>query len=211
MSLAPLMTNLEFWFIMRKNSLICCYICVSGGNLFYFSSAAEKQERQTSREGSTAPCLFRISSEGLPLLLPYVTKQILYASPVDFKHLLQYKTIKFADFVDAEFGNNASNLMPGCCVIVLSKGSKDSSDHLQVDESTIAIGCWKGRGSLSVMVTATDCQELQERLLTRMEAENGSLVQEEKPSNGEPDKVLEINDTEKNENSESIKLATELN
>ncbi|GMY11395.1 tRNA (cytosine(34)-C(5))-methyltransferase-like [Fagus crenata] len=168
-------------------------------------------ERQTSREGSTAPCLFRISSEGLPLLLPYVTKQILYASPVDFKHLLQYKTIKFADFVDAEFGNNASNLMPGCCVIVLSKGSKDSSDHPQVDESTIAIGCWKGRGSLSVMVTATDCQELQERLLTRMEAENGSLVQEEKPSNGEADKVLEINDTEKNENSESIKLATELN
>jgi multisite-specific tRNA:(cytosine-C5)-methyltransferase len=94
---------------------------VVGGNLFLLSFP-EKQERQSSREGSSAPCSFRISSEGLPLILPYITKQILYASPVDFKHLLQYKTIKFADFVDAEFGQKASNLMMGCCVIVLSKG-----------------------------------------------------------------------------------------
>jgi multisite-specific tRNA:(cytosine-C5)-methyltransferase len=77
---------------------------------------------ETFREGSSTSFAFRISSEGLPLILPYVTKQILYASPVDFKHLLQYKTIKFADFVDAEFGQKASNLMLGCCVIVLSKG-----------------------------------------------------------------------------------------
>lgn len=150
-------------------------------------------ERQTSREGNSAPCSFRISSEGLPVLLPYITKQILYASPVDFKHLLQYKTIKFADFVDAEFGHKASNLMPGCCVIVLSRGSNASMDQTQVDES-IAIGCWKGRASLSVMVTATDCQELQERLLTRMGPENSSLVQDEKPSNGEADEVLEMTD-----------------
>lgn len=81
-----------------------------------------KQERQTSREGSTAPCCFRISSEGLPLILPYITKQILYASLIDFKHLLQYKSIKYSDFVDAEFGKKASDLMPGCCVVVLRKG-----------------------------------------------------------------------------------------
>lgn len=80
------------------------------------------QERQTSREGNAATCSFRISSEGLPVILPYITKQILQASPVDFKHLLQYKTIKFADFVDAEFGDKASKLMMGCCVIVLGKG-----------------------------------------------------------------------------------------
>ncbi|XWS29562.1 hypothetical protein CRYUN_Cryun24cG0039400 [Craigia yunnanensis] len=79
-------------------------------------------ERQSSREGSSAPCSFRISSEGLPVILPYVTKQILYASSADFKHLLQYKTIKFADFVDSEFGQKAANLMLGCCVIVLREG-----------------------------------------------------------------------------------------
>lgn len=84
--------------------------------------ALEFQERQSSKEGSLTQCAFRISSEGLPLLLPFMTKQILEASPVDFKHLLQYKTIKFADFVDTGFGEKASQLMLGCCVVVLRKG-----------------------------------------------------------------------------------------
>ncbi|XP_012469817.2 uncharacterized protein LOC105787805 isoform X1 [Gossypium raimondii] len=135
-------------------------------------------ERQSSREGSLAPCSFRISSEGLPVILPYITKQILYASPADFKHLLQYKSIKFADFVDADFGQKAADLILGCCVIVLREGDK-LSDHIQADASAIAIGCWKGRSSLSVMVTAMDCQELLERLSARMETEkNGTLEPE---------------------------------
>ncbi|CAL5063920.1 unnamed protein product [Urochloa decumbens] len=77
-------------------------------------------ERQSSKDGS--PCTFRLSSEGLPLLLPYITKQILYASAADFQHLLQYRTIKFPDFVDAKFGEEASALLPGCCVVVLREG-----------------------------------------------------------------------------------------
>ncbi|KAG0476257.1 hypothetical protein HPP92_013098 [Vanilla planifolia] len=51
-------------------------------------------ERQTSKDVS-ATCPFRLSSEGLPLLLPYISKQILCATLVDFRHLLQYRTIKF--------------------------------------------------------------------------------------------------------------------
>lgn len=83
------------------------------------------QERQSSKEGS--PCTFRLSSEGLPLLLPYITKQILYASAIDFQHLLQYRTIKFPDFVDAKFGEEASALLPGCCVVVLREGNSKYS------------------------------------------------------------------------------------
>lgn len=79
------------------------------------------QERQKSKDGSS-PCSFRLSSEGLPLLLPYISKQILYASFVDFQHLLQYRTIKFMDFVDTSFGEKASNSMSGCCVVVLNEG-----------------------------------------------------------------------------------------
>ncbi|KAK6258844.1 hypothetical protein SCA6_013318 [Theobroma cacao] len=146
-------------------------------------------ERQSSKEGTSAPCAFRISSEGLPVILPYITKQILYASPADFKHLLQYKTIKFADFVDAEFGQKAANLMLGCCVIVLREGGKTSSDSVQLDTSTIAIGCWKGRASVSVMVTAIDCQELLERLSARMETEKGTLALE---ISGEPDEKQDM-------------------
>ncbi|XP_038701391.1 RNA cytosine-C(5)-methyltransferase NSUN2-like [Tripterygium wilfordii] len=135
-------------------------------------------ERQTSREGTAASCAFRITSEGLPVILPYVTKQILCVSQLDFKHLLQYKSIKFANFVDAEFGEKASKLMMGCCVIVLRKDGQASSDPIKVDESTIAIGCWKGRGSLTVMVTAIDCQELLGRLFTWPETDKSSSSKE---------------------------------
>ncbi|KAK9949491.1 hypothetical protein M0R45_005009 [Rubus argutus] len=164
-------------------------------------------ERQTASVASCAPCAFRISSEGLPLILPYITKQILYASPVDVKHLLQYKSIKFSDFVDAEFSVKASGLMLGCCVIVLSKGGKSSSDPIQVDESTIAIGCWKGRNSLSVMVTALDCQELLERLLMRIETGNGLLETKDEASNAEGDD--DMKDVERNGDEENATAATE--
>lgn len=151
-------------------------------------------ERQTSKEGTSSPCAFRISSEGLPLILPYITKQILCASLTDFKHLLQYKSIKFADFVDVEFGEKASKLMLGCCVVVLNKGVKVLAGLIRVDASTIAIGCWKGRAGLNVMVTALDCQELLERLLIRMETEKGSCLLGNKPSNVESDEPVNMED-----------------
>ncbi|KAI4325970.1 hypothetical protein MLD38_031328 [Melastoma candidum] len=138
-------------------------------------------ERQTSREGTTAPCTFRISSEGLPLILPYITKQILHASVVDFKHLLQYKSVKFGDLVDSELGEKASQLLPGCCVIVLKD---DSSLDAEADASSIAIGCWRGRASLSVMVTAIDCQELLVRLLARTESKTELGADGKQPLNG---------------------------
>lgn len=80
------------------------------------------QERQTAREGGSSPCAFRISSEGLPLILPYITKQIIQASPEDFRRLLQDKDVKYSDFADAEFGEKAANLLPGCCVVIMGKG-----------------------------------------------------------------------------------------
>ncbi|KAL8109130.1 hypothetical protein AgCh_025280 [Apium graveolens] len=93
-----------------------------GGEQLKITSIGLKMfERQTSKEGDN-PAMFRISSEGLPLLLPHITKQVISAKVVDFKHLLQYKTIKFADFVDAEFGEKASKLLLGCCVVVMNKG-----------------------------------------------------------------------------------------
>jgi multisite-specific tRNA:(cytosine-C5)-methyltransferase len=93
--------------------------------MFLFCYFLLFQERQSSKDVS--PCTFRLSSEGLPLLLPYITKQILYASAIDFQHLLHYRTIKFPDFVDAKFGEEASNLLPGCCVVVLREGKRLSS------------------------------------------------------------------------------------
>lgn len=134
-------------------------------------------ERQSSKEGSLSSCAFRISSEGLPLLLPHITKQILHASIVDFNHLLKYKSIKFADFVDAEFGKKASELLLGCCVVILNKAGTTLPNS-----EDIAVGCWRGKNSVSVMMTALDCQELLERLERYSGTEGVPNLEENKPS-----------------------------
>ncbi|GJM84495.1 hypothetical protein PR202_ga00172 [Eleusine coracana subsp. coracana] len=155
-------------------------------------------ERQSSKEGS--PCTFRLSSEGLPLLLPYITKQILYASAVDFQHLLQYRTIKFPDFVDAKFGEEASTLLPGCCVVVLREGHQDTKS-IAMDPSAIAIVCWKGKSNLCVMVSPLDGKELLERVSLRFGLK--FLVENEKKpkqktdgSDEQPDCATETDDQE---------------
>lgn len=121
-------------------------------------------ERKKSKEDPSAACVFRISSEGLPIILPHITKQILHASPTDFRHLLLYKSRKFANFVNVEFGEKASKLKPGCCVVVLSKDGESPFSDNRVDESTVAISCWKGKVCLNVMASDDDCQELLQRL-----------------------------------------------
>ncbi|KAL5206859.1 hypothetical protein ABZP36_035068 [Zizania latifolia] len=121
-------------------------------------------ERQSSKDDSS--CTFRLSSEGLPLLLPYITKQILYASAIDFQHLLQYRTIKFPDFLDAKFGEEASAQLPGCCVVALREGH-ESIDSIAMGPSAIAIVCWKGKTNLCVMVSPLDGKELLERISLR--------------------------------------------
>ncbi|KAL7602109.1 hypothetical protein Lser_V15G22459 [Lactuca serriola] len=155
---------------------------LAGEQLKITSIGLKMFERQTSREGTSSPCVFRISSEGLPLLLPHMTKQITSSPAVDFKHLLQYKSIKFPDIVDDRFREKVAALALGCCVVVLNKDNENEGegalDRPKVDKSTIVIGCWKGRSSLSVMVTAVDCQELLERLLIRSETQKESLAED---------------------------------
>ncbi|PHT31271.1 hypothetical protein CQW23_27608 [Capsicum baccatum] len=174
---------------------------LAGQQLKIASVGLKMFERQTSKDGASAPCIFRISSEGLPLMLPHITKQILYAFPADFKHLLQYKSIKFGDFVDAEFGEKASQLLMGCCVVVLNKENKTLSEA-QADPSTIAIGCWRGRANISVMVTALDCQELLERMSMSVEEETKASSPEIKPSTNKADEIVELVDDEVKENTE---------
>ncbi|CAN6984230.1 hypothetical protein IGI04_000085 [Brassica rapa subsp. trilocularis] len=122
-------------------------------------------EKQSARECAAGSCSFRITSEGLPVILPYMTKQLLYATMVDFKSLLQYKSIKFNDFVHPQFGQKAAEVAEGYCVVVLVDGTqKDGSEAVKVSSSTVAIGCWKGKASLTVMVTTVDCDQLIQKL-----------------------------------------------
>ncbi|KAL4196327.1 hypothetical protein AMTRI_Chr04g245650 [Amborella trichopoda] len=160
-----------------------------GQQLKIFSLGLKIFERQTSKD-ALSPCLYRISSEALPLLLPYMTKQILTATVTDFKHLLQYKTIKFGDFVDNSFREKASNLFVGCFVIVMHRDQGPISDSIVGSSSTIAIGCWKGRTNISVMVSPMECEELLERLSLVSPQEDKAII------NTEVDAVKSVSDGE---------------
>lgn len=130
------------------------------------------------------------------MILPHITKQLLYASPIDFEHLLKYKSIKLQDFVNPEFAEKATKILLGCCAVILSRGSynvlfwkivKQYGLSISVSlvcfssgssrETPIAIGCWRGRTSISVMVNAIDSQELLERVST-LRQEDSSIPEE---------------------------------
>jgi multisite-specific tRNA:(cytosine-C5)-methyltransferase len=70
-----------------------------------------------------SPCTFRLSSQGLTLLQAYITEQIPYASAIDFQHVLHNRIIKFPNFLDAKFGEEASALLQGCCIVILHEGT----------------------------------------------------------------------------------------
>lgn len=135
-----------------------------GGQLKMASLGVKMFERHRSKDA--CPCAYRLSYEGLSLLLPYISKRILYASPVDFHRLLQYPSINFAHFLDTRSGEQAASLMPGCCVVVLLEGQKHV-DSISKDPSTIAIVCWRGKGTMNVMVSPTDRKDLLERMAYR--------------------------------------------
>ncbi|GAB4848718.1 hypothetical protein Ancab_003445 [Ancistrocladus abbreviatus] len=77
-------------------------------------------------------------------------------------------------------GEKASELMMGCCVVVLREAGQPLSDSIEVNSSTIVIGCWKGRSNTSVMVSEIDCRDLLERVVRRFGTEDVSPIQEKK-------------------------------
>lgn len=56
----------------------------------------------------------------------------------------------------------------------------------EVNDSPIAVGCWKGRTNISVMLSELDCRELLERLVLRKGESKNSLLdgEEMKPEIG---------------------------
>lgn len=194
----------------------------TGQHLKITSVGLKMFERQTAKEGVSL-CSYRISSEGLPLLLPYLRKQVIYASKEDFELLLSSRTVSFAAFQDPEFRTEASNLVPGCCVLVLKEvvvadeEDVDNCGPSNVSSSknaAIAIGCWKGRANLTLMVSQIESEELLERLFFKYGREMpDDLISKGNDIHEEADKAGNIldNDTPKEAYETTNVLETEIN
>eukprot|EP00250_Pteridium_aquilinum_P019790 c24573_g1_i1 orf=108-2924(+) len=131
-------------------------------------------ERQGGKE-SFSQCAFRIASEGLPLLLPHLTRQIIHASKQDFKLLLSLKTTPFTAFSDSGFSTSVQALLPGCCVVILDDGVNDAQDG---SSSVTAIGCWRGRTNMSLLIPKEEAAQLLNRLFDVEEEDLQSLKTE---------------------------------
>jgi multisite-specific tRNA:(cytosine-C5)-methyltransferase len=190
---------------MRKTITDCILLEFREVYIFHWTISYSDTSlfQETHRSKDECSCAYRLSYEGLPLLLRYVSKRLLYASPVDFHRLLQYRTIKFAHFVDTRLGEEAADLTPGCCVVVLHEGNgmplKTKIDHwlednvnfrnisghknedsLSMDPSTIAMVCWRGKGTMNVMLSSPDRKDLLEMMECQFRP-NGAKVENEKP------------------------------
>lgn len=104
-------------------------------------------ERQDSKDGKTF-CPYRISQEGLPVLLPHITKQIFYPSIREFTAILRDRSVQLPPdlvipaqqangaetkapekervdtriaFSDSRALEGISTLQVGCCIAVLHK------------------------------------------------------------------------------------------
>lgn len=67
------------------------------------------------------------------------------------------------------------------------------SNAIEVNDSPIAVGCWKGRTNINVMLSELDCRELLERLLIRNGDVKNSLFdgEEVKPEIGNEAELLQ--------------------
>ncbi|KAG0566732.1 hypothetical protein KC19_7G083400 [Ceratodon purpureus] len=117
-------------------------------------------ERQQTKEAST--CIFRISSEGLPVLLPHMTKQIIVANRKDFRLILAEKVVQFSAFNDSTFAAALRELSHGCCVITLPTEGPDAP--INSGAVGTAVACWKGRSNVGILITKAEANQMHQRI-----------------------------------------------
>jgi multisite-specific tRNA:(cytosine-C5)-methyltransferase len=170
-------------------------------------------ERQDSK-GAQAPnsCRYRISQEGVHVVLPHMTKQIVKLSAEEFSMLLRHRAVrhrvddgKLAEDVDggvadggaverqviedpnetktdkAAFFENSktqeriASMAPGCCVVLIADedlkmlGLMDRNDGSGVSgslrsEQPFVLPCWKGKYTISTLVSNIDCVQMLEQI-----------------------------------------------
>lgn len=76
--------------------------------------------RQDSSKDGTYRCKWRVNSEGLDVLRPFMgTKRIATANVETLRALMQSMTINFADLKEEQFKSRMEEMEPGSCVIVV--------------------------------------------------------------------------------------------
>ncbi|KAL2635588.1 hypothetical protein R1flu_007067 [Riccia fluitans] len=132
----------------------------AGQHLKMSSAGLKIFERQTAKE-TIEHCAFRIASEGLPVLLPHMTKQIVHITKADFKLMLTANAVPFHAFSEADFAKSLRSLLLGCFVVVLPE--RNAKGEIDLTRST-AVGAWRGRHNVSLLITKAESAQMLQRL-----------------------------------------------
>jgi multisite-specific tRNA:(cytosine-C5)-methyltransferase len=157
------------------------------------SAGVRAFERLDSKDPMFSGCLYRLSQEGIHETLPHITKQLVHLSVQEFDMLLRKRSISIPDgeskeaseenpqsdpsmarptFQDADTLKTVLAMKPGCCVALLSDQDLETLGLLKMvgiagslrSRQPFVLPCWKGRSSLSVMVSKVDCHQMAERI-----------------------------------------------
>lgn len=153
----------RIYYVSKAVSDIVSLNFQTGQHLKMVSAGLKAFERQTLRENSS-PCAFRITSEGLPGILPHLTKQIIPCSLSDFCLLLSRRSLRFAEFENPELVKAFESSLLGCLVLTLQSEEHETFPGIAQNGAQMAVGVWRGKTSLSLLVTKEESQQMLDRL-----------------------------------------------
>eukprot|EP00850_Spirogloea_muscicola_P004927 SM000022S07141 [mRNA] locus=s22:98292:108187:- [translate_table: standard] len=147
----------------------------STGNQLKITSAGIKLfERQSIKDGAVK-CPFRITSEGLPIVLPHLSRQILMCTPRDFRHLLTRRSVQLGMFQAPALVEALRGVDYGCCIFALDEGVKPPST---------AVGVWRGKNNVAILLTKQEAAQMLERLHLPEEEDSQRTQQDHAPITG---------------------------
>ncbi|CAI5463911.1 unnamed protein product [Closterium sp. Yama58-4] len=89
----------------------------SGQRLKMVSTGVKLFERQSTKDGEV-PCCFRLSAEGLPFILPFITRQLVHVPPRDFRLMLSKRSMLLTELSEG-VAMALEEADMGCVVLVL--------------------------------------------------------------------------------------------
>ena len=134
----------------------------------------ERQEHKDITDGS-APCDYRLTQDGLHMMLPFVTKQIVRPTLAELKLILERRSLNLADdpdrpdralFLDPHTIAEVATMKNGSCVFLPRIETAEDRAMLTESASTpeeIAIACWKGKNSVNLLVSKVETDHLLEK------------------------------------------------
>ncbi|GAA5943969.1 tRNA (cytosine-C5-)-methyltransferase [Sporobolomyces koalae] len=117
--------------------------------------------RQDSSKDGTYACKWRINSEGLEVIRPYLgEKRIVNAGSAQLRQLMENVSVKFDDLQDGDLKTRVMSLEPGSAVLRV-QGAKGADTEAEED---LYLAFWISKVSVNLMVEKVDKSALSLRL-----------------------------------------------